>query len=93
MTNPYEINVSKYVALIGHVQSGKTIEEINYTYQSINQNIPVVFIVRNITADQLQLKDRFNLCEKKLNVKILSHLSHLIQRLVSRPENSLYQLL
>ena len=73
--NPYEINVSKYVALIGHVQSGKTIEEINYTYQSINQNIPVVFIVRNITADQLQLKDRFNLCEKKINVKILSHLT------------------
>jgi len=74
--NPYEINVSKYVALIGHVQSGKTIEEINYTYNSVNHfKIPVIFIVRNITADQLQLKDRFNLCEKKLNVKILSHLN------------------
>ena len=69
----FEINVSKYVALIGHVQSGKTIEEINYTYSSIKQGIPVIFIVRNITADQLQLKDRFKVVD--LNIKILSHLS------------------
>ena len=43
---------TKYLTLIGHVQSGKTIEEINYCYSSVNRKIPVIFIVRNITADQ-----------------------------------------
>ena len=67
---------SRYLTLIGHVQSGKTIEEINYCYASIKQySIPVIFIVRNITADQLQLRDRFDKSKSAsgdLNVKLLS---------------------
>ena len=31
----YEINKSKYVTLVGDVQSGKTIHEINYCYESV----------------------------------------------------------
>jgi hypothetical protein len=69
----------RYLTLVGHVQSGKTQEEINYTYQSIKNGFPVIFIVRNITADQLQLVARiheFNKTVKNsLNVKILSHAS------------------
>jgi hypothetical protein len=42
---------------VGNVQSGKTYHEINYCYSS---KYPVIFIVRNINADQLQLKNRFN---------------------------------
>ena len=68
---------AKYLALVGHVQSGKTNEEISYCYQSVKQHrVPVVFIVRNIKADQLQLRDRFNLLGKEtLNVHLLSNLT------------------
>ena len=65
----------KYLTLVGHVQSGKTNEEINYCYSSINHhNVPVIFLTRNIKADQLQLRDRFNTTPFDFNVKILSHL-------------------
>jgi len=68
---------SKYLTLVGHVQSGKTNEEINYCYRSVNNGYAVIFLVRNITADQLQLSMRiseFNqTVETPLKVKILSH--------------------
>uniref|UniRef100_A0A6C0AYN9 Helicase ATP-binding domain-containing protein n=1 Tax=viral metagenome TaxID=1070528 RepID=A0A6C0AYN9_9ZZZZ len=65
---------SRYLTLIGHVQSGKTNEEINYCYTSVNNyNVPVVFIVRNITADQLQLRSRFDTTAFGLNVKLLKN--------------------
>ena len=68
---------SKYLTLVGHVQSGKTNEEINYCYTSINKGYSVIFLVRNITADQLQLSMRiseFNqTVDVPLKVKILSH--------------------
>jgi len=68
---------SKYLTLVGHVQSGKTHEEINYCYRSINNGYPVIFLVRNITADQLQLSMRISeynqTVSKPLKVKILSH--------------------
>ena len=68
---------SKYLTLVGHVQSGKTNEEINYCYSSINNGYPVIFLVRNITADQLQLSMRISeynqTIETPLKVKILSH--------------------
>ena len=68
---------SKYLTLVGHVQSGKTNEEINYCYSSINNGYPVIFLVRNIRADQLQLSMRisqFNeTIDTPLKVKILSH--------------------
>ena len=71
MTNFFE---SRYLTLVGHVQSGKTIEEINYCHESVNHHKrPVVFIVRNITADQLQLKSRF--LQYNLDVKLLSNLT------------------
>jgi hypothetical protein len=61
---------------VGHVQSGKTIEEINYCYASVRKyKVPVVFIVRNITADQLQLRERF-LEHNVLDVKLLSSLTN-----------------
>lgn len=66
---------SRYLTIIGHVQSGKTIEEINYCWYSINKYIPVIFIVRNITADQLQLRDRFSKFEQNMEVKLLSDLT------------------
>ena len=67
----YEIGISKYLTLIGHVQSGKTLEEINYCYSSVNHyKTPVIFIVRNIIADQLQLRYRFK--DSQLNVKLLN---------------------
>ena len=70
----YEINKSKYITLVGDVQSGKTNEEINYCWESVkSQELPVVFIVRNITADQLQLKYRFKSFD--LEVKVLSSLT------------------
>jgi hypothetical protein len=57
----YELNNSKYVVLIGKIQSGKTNELINYCYTSINYyKIPVIFILRNIRADLLQLLNRFD---------------------------------
>ena len=63
---------SRYLALVGHVQSGKTIEEINYCYTSVTKyKRPVIFIVRNITADQLQLRARF-LEHTKIKVELLS---------------------
>lgn len=66
----------KYLTLVGHVQSGKTHEEINYTYQSIENGFPVIFIVRNITADQLQLVARINefnkMVKNAIKVKILN---------------------
>lgn len=67
----------KYLTLIGHVQSGKTHEELNYVYASINNSLPVIFLVRNITADQLQLVARireYNQTMKcSIKYKILSH--------------------
>jgi hypothetical protein len=64
---------SKYLTIIGHVQSGKTNEEINYCWNSVNNyKTPVVFIVRNITADQLQLRSRF---DGRMETKLLKHLS------------------
>lgn len=76
----YEINKTKYVALVGHVQSGKTNEELKYCFQStIIHKLPVIFIVRNITADQLQLYHRINDFNNKNNCnlicKILSHMN------------------
>jgi len=71
----YEINKCKYLTLIGHVQSGKTNEEINYCYQSINYHkLPVIFIVRNIKADQMQLRYRFK--DSGLKVHLLSLLDN-----------------
>jgi len=82
---------SRYLSLIGHVQSGKTMEEINYCYASItNYRLPVVFIVRNIKADQLQLKKRFDEIKNLppnvvLNVKMVHTLS--IENAVKFMEN------
>jgi len=68
---------SKYITLVGHVQSGKTNEEIQFCYQSIQSGIPVIFVTRNIRADQLQLSSRFadfnNKNSYNINVKIFSH--------------------
>jgi hypothetical protein len=65
---------SRYLTLVGHVQSGKTIEEINYCYSSIHKyKVPVVFIVRNVTADQLQLRKRFS--DHDITVALLKDLS------------------
>ena len=68
---------SKYLTLVGHVQSGKTNEEISYCYTSINNGFPVLFLTRNIKADQLQLSARISEFNKTvanpLKVKILSH--------------------
>ena len=70
----YEINQIKYLALIGKVQSGKTREEINYCIESVNKyNLPVIFILRNIKADQIQLQSRIK--ETNLNVKNLNDLT------------------
>jgi len=56
----YEIGDSKYITLVGSIQSGKTNELINYCYTSVNYHkIPVIFILRNIKADLLQLLNRF----------------------------------
>jgi hypothetical protein len=50
----------KYLTLVGNVQSGKTHEEIQYTWESVkHHNVPVIFVIRNIIADQLQLMTRF----------------------------------
>jgi hypothetical protein len=81
MENNYEIDKSKYVTLIGHVQSGKTIELLNYCYQSIfSHNTPVIFIIRNITDDRLQLLSRFfnynKLLTTKINVKSIGELNN-----------------
>jgi len=66
----------RYLTLIGHVQSGKTIEEINYCHASVTQyNVPVFFIVRNITADSLQLRDRFSNFEHTMEIELLKSLS------------------
>ena len=70
----YEINKSKYLALIGHVQSGKTFEEISYCCDSVYiHKLPVIFIVRNITADLLQMYSRItqfnNNSVRKLDAK------------------------
>ena len=70
----FEINKIKYLGLIGHIQSGKTNEEINYCYASINHyHRSVVFIVRNVTADQLQLQSRFK--ETKILIKLLNEIT------------------
>ena len=62
----------RYLALVGHVQSGKTNEEISYCYNSIeHHNTPVVFLTRNIIADQLQLRDRFQ--SFNIDTTLLSH--------------------
>ncbi len=75
MTDFYEINKTKYLTLIGHIQSGKTNEEINYCYSSVNNfKLPVIFIVRNITADSLQLRDRFSQTIPDLDVRLLNTL-------------------
>ena len=69
----YEINKSKYLALVGDVQSGKTIHEINYCYESIFiHNTSVIFIIRNILADKLQLIERFKQFQFKMNVKTIN---------------------
>ena len=68
----------KYLTIVGHVQSGKTNEELNFVYASVNNQLPVIFVVRNIRADQLQLVARieeFNKTLKiKLKVKVLSQM-------------------
>jgi len=65
--------MKNYLTIIGHVQSGKTNEEINYCWNSVNNDkVPVVFIVRNITADQLQLRSRF---DERMETKLLKHLT------------------
>ena len=67
----------KYLTLIGYVQSGKTNEEISYCYNSIkHKKLPVLFLTRNITADQLQLRDRFSLFDFDFDIKILSHIKN-----------------
>ena len=72
----YEINKSKYLTVVGHIQSGKTNEEIYYCWSSFkNYQLPVIFVVRNITADQLQLRDRFNKSGLNLLVKLLKNVS------------------
>jgi len=72
----FEINKSKYLALVGHVQSGKTNEEINYCFSSVNHyKTSVLFIVRNVTADQTQLFSRFEILPVKLPVKLLNEIS------------------
>lgn len=66
---------SRYVTLVGHVQSGKTYEEINYCYKSVkNQHLPVIFITRNIIADQLQLMSRVKEQNPELLITTLSSL-------------------
>jgi len=73
MTNYFDC---KYLTLVGHVQSGKTNEEISYIHASVNSGLPVIFLVRNIKADQLQLVSRIMEYNKTkdlpLRVKILS---------------------
>ena len=70
---------SRYLTLIGHVQSGKTNEEINYCYRSVHDyRVPVVFIVRNIKADQLQLRDRFSKSENEFINKIENKIATLL---------------
>lgn len=65
---------SKSLVLVGHVQSGKTHEEINFCYESIfSRNTPVIFITRNIKADQLQLISRCMFFSKSLKTQMLSH--------------------
>jgi hypothetical protein len=68
---------SRYLTIVGHVQSGKTYEEINYCFASVKRGFPVFFITRNITADQLQLNARFiefnKTLKKPLDVFLLSH--------------------
>ena len=72
----YEINKAKYLTVVGHIQSGKTNAEINYCWSSIkNYHLPVIFVVRNITADQLQLRDRFNKSGLNLLVKTLKNVA------------------
>jgi hypothetical protein len=67
----------KYLTLVGNVQSGKTHEELNYVYASINNSLPVIFLLRNITADQLQLVSRIREYNQTIKCsikhKILSH--------------------
>ena len=85
----YEFNKTKYLALIGHVQGGKTFEEINYCYLSVfTHKLPVIFIVRNIIADQLQLLNRFTdfnkNSERQLDVKVISTIENNIELLKSK---------
>jgi thymidine kinase len=48
-----------YLTIVGEVQSGKTNELLKYTHNSIlNNKTSVIFIIRNVTADLLQLKSR-----------------------------------
>ena len=55
-----------YINLIGHVQSGKTNEEIQFCKNSLNNNLPVIFLTRNITYDQLQLVNRIKEFDKQI---------------------------
>ena len=66
-------DVSRYLTLVGYVQSGKTHEEINYTFSSIKKGYPVIFITRNINADQLQLVKRINEFNYDIKTKLISH--------------------
>ena len=60
-----------YNLLVGDVQSGKTAYEIKYCYESIKNNIPVIFIIRNILADKLQLIERFKLSHESFSIKTI----------------------
>jgi len=63
----------KYLALVGHSDSSKTNEEINYCFSSVNHyKTSVLFVVKNVRSEQLQLCSRFN-CTN-LPVKLLSEL-------------------
>jgi len=80
----YEIESSKYITLIGNIQSGKTNELINYCYNSVNYHkIPVIFILRNIRADLLQLMSRFDehgvLNKKYLKVKSIYEVTNITE--------------
>ena len=67
----YQFNKGKYLGLVGYVQSGKTMEEIIYSWRSIYvEKLPIIFLVRNITADQLQLHSRIKEFNNKLSKKI-----------------------
>jgi hypothetical protein len=71
--------MKNYVTLVGYVQSGKTNEEINFCYQSINiHKLPVIFITRNIKVDITQLLERINLFNEHTQSKIVAQPLHTI---------------
>jgi len=63
----------KYLALVGYSDSSKINEEINYCFSSINHyKTSVLFVVKNVRSEQLQLFSRFE--KTNLPVKLLSEL-------------------